>query len=286
MRQVASDPRVEMDQNGRRGVRVYAMVVLAGSLALSTLLHSMGLSVGGRGSGALIFMAMWMPSLARLIATRTVDRGWRPPFPLRRWGRHWWAVLLVPLATVFAIYVGAYTLASVVNVPRAAPVWRGASLVLNVAVNLPLLAIAGVFGGLGEELGWRGYLQPRLDQLGVPAALFRVIALETAFHVPLILLAGYTAGESRAMSIALFFGLKLGATPVWTWATYRWRTIWMAVWFHAFHNALSQVLVPKSMGTGDPRILGESGVLPIALYLLVAGAMFGVAKMRELRAAI
>ena len=126
-------------------------------------------------------------------------------------------------------------------------------------------------------------LQPRLDQLDVRGALFWVIALETVFHVPLILLAGYLAGDRWALSIALFFCLKLGATPVWTWATYRWRTIWMAVWFHAFHNAVSQVLVPKALGAGDPRILGETGALPVVLYLVAAGTVLGIARARRLR---
>jgi hypothetical protein len=96
---------------------------------------------------------------------------------------------------------------------------------------------------------------------------------QTLFHVPLILLAGYLDSQAWVRSVALFFGLKLGATPVWTWVTYRWRTIWAAVWIHAFHNAVSQVLLPKALGAGDPRVLGESGPLPVALYLTAAGVI-------------
>lgn len=59
-----------------------------------------------------------------------------------------------------------------------------------------------------------------------------------------------------------------------------------AVWFHAFHNAVSQVLVPKSLGIGDPRLLAESGALPVALYLAVAGVVVRNARMRRLRAVV
>jgi membrane protease YdiL (CAAX protease family) len=151
---------------------------------------------------------------------------------------------------------------------------------VNIAVNLPLLAVIGLAGGLGEELGWRGYLQPRLDQLRVRGAMLWVIVLETLFHIPIILLAGYLAGGSALTAVALFFGLKLGATPVWTWATYRWRTIWIAASFHALHNAISQVLAPKTFGAGDPRIVGESGVLPVAMYLLAALLLRSAFRMR------
>jgi hypothetical protein len=62
-----------------------------------------------------------------------------------------------------------------------------------------------------------------------------------------------------------------------------WRTVWMAVWFHALHNAVSQVLVPKALGAGDARILSEAGVLPVALYLATAGAVFGPSTRLHLR---
>jgi len=265
--------------NGRRGVLLYAAVVMAGVTGVSILLHSLNLAVDDRRAAVFIIAAMWMPALARLAATRTLDRGWRSPFPLHRWGKPGFAVVLIPLATVSAIYLGAYFLASLAGIPRETPVWKGRALA-NMAVNLPLLSTIDLFGGLGEEIGWRGYLQPRLDEMGVPGSLLWVIALESLYHVPLILLAGYFSGESSAISIALFFGLGLGATPVWTWATYRWRTIWIAAWFHAFHNAVSQVLIPKALGAGDERILGESGVFPVALYLLVAAAVLGINRAR------
>jgi membrane protease YdiL (CAAX protease family) len=268
------------DPSGLRGVLVYAAVAMVGITAVSASLYATNLSVAEQRAGLLVIAAMWVPALARWVATHTVDRGWSSPFPIQRWGYPRAAIVIVPLAVVCAIYFGAYLLASLAGVPREPPVWQGARAAVNVAVNLPLLAAFGLLGAIGEEIGWRGYLQPRLDQLAVPGSLFWVIALETFFHVPLILIGGYLAGEARATSIALFFGLGLGATPVWTWATYRWRTIWIATWFHTFHNAVSQVLVPKLLGAGAPLILGESGVLPVTVYLLAAAAVFGTMRAR------
>jgi membrane protease YdiL (CAAX protease family) len=274
---------MKQDMSGRRGVLVYAAVAILGVTAVSALLHVMNLSAGDRRAGAIIMAAMWIPTLARFIASRTVDRDWSPPFPLRRWGRPRIAVVLVPLATVSAIYLGAYVIAWSTDVATEPSVWHGASAAINIAINLPLLAAIGVVGGLGEELGWRGYLQPRLDQLGVRTSLLWVITLETLFHVPLILLAGYLGGQGWVTSVVLFFGLKLGATPVWTWMTYRWRTIWVAAWLHAFHNAVSQVLMPKALGAGDPRVLGESGILPVAVYLTAAGVVLATMRVRGRR---
>src|SRR5947207_2662544 len=102
------------------------------------------------------------------------------------------------------------------------------------------------------------------DGAGVPFVLMAMWApalarvIETLFHVPMILLAGYVASDRPFTGMALFFGLGLGLTPVWTWATYRWNSLWIAVWFHTFHNALSQTILPKALGAGGPLVLGES----------------------------
>jgi membrane protease YdiL (CAAX protease family) len=271
------------EKSGLRGVLVYAAVAIVGATVLSALHRTLNLSAGDRLAGAFILAAMWIPSLARLVALHTVDRGWHPPFPLRRWGRPRIAVVLMPLAMVSAIYLLAYALARSLGVATERPVWHGVSAVINIAINLPLLAAIGVAGGLGEELGWRGYLQPRLDQLGVRMSLLWVIVLETLFHVPLIMLGGYLKGGAWATSVILFFGLKLGATPIWTWLTYRWRSIWVAAWLHAFHNAVAQVLMPKTLGAGDMRVLSESGILPVAVYLTVAGVIFAISRLRGQR---
>lgn len=272
---------MSVDDEGRRGVLIYIAVVLAAVSIVATVMWRLGVPVGVVESTPFILAAMWVPSLARWIATTTVDRHWQSPLPLKRWGRPRAAIVLVPLATVSAIYLAAYSAAALFNVPRSEPVWHGARLALNVAINLPLLSALGAAGAIGEEFGWRGYLQPRLYDLGAPFAMGIVILVETLFHVPLILLAGYLAGDRPAATIVLFFALGFGLTPVWTWTTYRWQSLWVAIWFHTFHNAISQTILPKALGAGDPLMLGESGILPVASYLAAALVMFVAGRRRH-----
>jgi membrane protease YdiL (CAAX protease family) len=263
-----------------RGVQTYVVVVLAGTTIIAVFMHALHVSVGDIRSHGFILAAMWMPGFARLVATRTVDRGWHSPFPLRRWGQPAWIVVALPLASVTAIYLGAYLLASLTGVVRSSPTWPEGRLLANIVVNLPLLTTIGIVGALGEEIGWRGYLQPRLDDLKVPYSLLWTIVVETLFHFPLILLAGYLGAKNFLATLALFFTLGLGLTPLWTWATYQWRTVWMAVLFHTFHNAVSQVIVPKALGEGDPLILGESGVFPVIAYLAAGLIVFVILRRR------
>jgi hypothetical protein len=94
-------------------------------------------------------------------------------------------------------------------------------------------------------------------------------------------LAGYLGTTNLAASLGLFLALGLGLTPLWTWATYRWQSVWMAVFFHTFHNAVSQVIVPKALGAGDPLLLGESGVFPVIGYLVAGLIVFAMLRRRR-----
>lgn len=250
------------------------MTVLAAAMKLA------GLELAGAG-GVGVLAAMWIPALARAIAVRTVDREFTAPFPIRRRGRSRAAVVLLPLVSVVSIYLLAYGASALFGIARTPPVWQGAGRVAaNVAVNLLFGSAIGLLGGMGEELGWRGYLQPRLDQLGVPYSLLVTSLVETAYHLPFILWIGYLESSSAVATVALFFGLALGVTPVWTFATYTTRSIWTAAWFHALHNVFSQTIVPRTLGAGDELMLGESGIFPVATYLLAAVIVLLALRLR------
>jgi len=255
--------------------------VLTGVTIIAIAMKVLHVVVGEPRAQLFVLAAMWMPAFARFAVTRTADRQWQSPFPLRHWGRPKWIVIVLPLTTVTAIYLSAYATASLAGVSRSPAAWAPRRVPVNVLVNLPLLSLIGVAGALGEEVGWRGYLQPRLDQWRIRFSLLWVIALETLFHLPLVVLAGYLSAKNFTASIALFFAMGLGLTPLWTWATYRWRTLWMAVLFHTFHNAVSQVIVPKALGEGDPLSLGESGIYPVACYLIAGLVVFFLLRRRR-----
>jgi len=260
----------------KRPVLVFSTTAVGLACFVSALLVSLDLKVTDSLGSALILVAMWIPAVARFITVRTVDRDWKAPLPLRRWGRPRWAIIGLPLFASAAIYTVAYGASSLFGMSRAAPVWDSpGSIAANLAFNLPVLAVIGLFGGLGEELGWRGYLQPRLDQAGVRGAMLWVIVIEWIFHLPVIFFVGYLESTSMAASLGLFFLLKLGATPLWTFGTYQLRSIWVAAWFHSLHNGLSQVLFPKALGAGDPLWLEESGLLPSMTYVVVAALIVG-----------
>ena len=137
---------------------------------------------------------MWAPAVGRLVACRTVDPDFRSTLPLRRWGVTGVQVILWPLAVPLAVYGAAYAIAWTTGLAHWNPgrgQWTTTSQIeANVMINLPILGVIGTFTALGEELGWRGYLQPRLDSAGVRRSVMVVWLCQLAYHAPLMAGAG------------------------------------------------------------------------------------------------
>jgi hypothetical protein len=132
-------------------------------------------------------------------------------------------------------------------------------------LNLSILAVFGTFTALGEEIGWRGYLQPRLDAAGVRWSVAVVWLCQLAYHAPVIAGAGYANAGGLFTSLGLFAAGDLPTAFLWAHESYRARSLWPAVFFHSFHNTISQWLFPRLFAGGENELwLGEGGLLPVA----------------------
>jgi len=65
---------------------VFLGIAVGTTTAIAALCLSMGWSVRSPQWAALAPLAMWAPALGRLVARRTVDRGFTSTLSLRRWG--------------------------------------------------------------------------------------------------------------------------------------------------------------------------------------------------------
>ena len=90
-------------------------------------------------------------------------------------------------------------------------------------------------------------------------------------HTPLIVGAGYVNSGGLLTSIALSLVLGLPLAFLFAYGSYRWATLWPAVFFHSFHNTISQWLFPKFFAGGEKEFwLGEGGLFPLSGYVMVA----------------
>jgi membrane protease YdiL (CAAX protease family) len=253
--------------------------------AIAILTASMGWTVHSPAWAVLAPIAMWAPALGRFVAQR-FDRTFVSPVTLRRWGTTDPQVIFWPLAVPLAVYGAAYTVALRVGLAQWNPGggrWTTTrQIVVNVIVNLIVLSVVGTLTALGEEIGWRGYLQPRLDAAGVRWSVAIVWLCQLAYHAPLTAGAGYVNAGGFFTSLALFAPADLSIAFIWAHESYRARSLWPAVFFHSFHNTISQWLFPHFFAGGDDeRWLGESGLLPAAGYIVLGIALLIWMRRRE-----
>ncbi|MFB9383690.1 lysostaphin resistance A-like protein [Pseudonocardia petroleophila] len=164
------------------------------------------------------------------------------------------------------------------------PISTGALVALQLAV-LPVAAVINLVPALGEELGWRGWLLPKLMPLGpVPAILVSGV-LWGVWHAPLVLL-GYNYPTAPGwLGVTAMVGTCILLGAVFGWLRLRSGSVWPAALAHASINgaagsSLLFAAAGEPVDTTQATILGWSGwIVPFALVaVLVATGRFAPAE--------
>jgi membrane protease YdiL (CAAX protease family) len=247
----------------------WALIIRAGSLTAS-LWFVLGL-MWAPGLAAMLTLAARRESLAAL--------GWRPG-P----ARYLFLGLLIPAAYATAVYVVVWV-AGLGGFPNRELVdhvgerlgleTRPVSVVIAGFVLAQLLfgLLPGCAFALGEEIGWRGFLVPRLvERFGERGAGLLSGGIWAAWHYPMVLFADYRGAGPLGYGAVCFTVMATGIAVVLAWLRLRSGSLWPAALLHATHNLLVQtVFDPLTTGTGPTQyVIGEFGAA-LALAALVVG---------------
>ena len=224
----------------------------------------------------LIMLNMMTPLLATVIMLFVVTRdgytrNGRSSLSLGRSGwRSWALALLLPLPVLAVIY-GLAWLSGVATL--AAPSDNGGlpSLLKN------FLPRPGIFFAillaLGEEIGFRGYLLPRLLELGRKQALILSGFLHGTWHLPLIFLTPFYLTEgNRLLTIPIFLLLLTAAGTIYGALRLATDSLWPPTILHASFNAYLEVFTRLTVMSSPLAIytVGEGGVLTLLVTAVVA----------------
>lgn len=231
------------------------LVFLFSSLPYFLVIHAGHLDVA---NGVGVFLLMWCPAFAAFAVCRVfridvATLGWRWR-PVRY---EVWAYLL-PILYSFPVYLATWLLirgsfgfggfvarTSVAfgfpNAPHAS-VWL---------LALPCYASVGVIGAmtraLGEEIGWRGFLLPRLvRRFNFTGGCFLSGCIWAVWHYPLLLFADYNAGTPRFYALSCFTLMVIGDAFIFGWFRMRSGSLWPAVILHGSHNLFIQAIFDAS----------------------------------------
>lgn len=148
---------------------------------------------------------------------------------------------------------------------------RGAPRFLALAATLGFLG--SLLSATGEEIGWRGFLVPRLARI----TSFRNTALISGgawalWHWPILLFADYNAGTVWWYGVACFTIMVLGLGFVMAWLRLHSGSLWTGAVLHAAHNLYIQGVFERLTADAGPTewITGEFGI-GLALATSVLG---------------
>jgi CAAX protease family protein len=230
------------------------LAFLFSSLPYFVIIHSGHLAAGG---GLMVTLLMWCPGFAAFATCKmlridlaSLGWSWRPSRYVA------WAYLVLvlyalPVYVATWIFVrGSWAFPAFAKQMGASFDFTGWSRTATLFLGLPLLATVALIGGLartlGEEIGWRGFLLPRLvGQFGFTLGCLVSGCVWALWHYPMLLFADYNAGPNPAYALTCFTLMVFGDSFVFGWMRLRSNSVWPAAMLHASHNVFVQAIFDR-----------------------------------------
>ena len=144
------------------------------------------------------------------------------------------------------------------------------TLVSEVALAFTLGLPFNMIFTFGEELGWRGYLLPRLAPLGEAQAAVIVGIVWGLWHAPVIVLDGFNYPGYPWMGVGMMVAFTIPTSVIFAWLRLRSGSIWPSALAHAALNAQAGFgLLLLSRGNSLLRPpQGVIGIVPLIVFAL------------------
>lgn len=182
--------------------------------------------------------------------------------------RSWGLALLLPLPVLVVSYGLGWLSGAATLVPPAEEAWLPKLL-----IRLPLRLPIAVLLALSEEIGFRGYLLPKLLELGPKRAAIFSGFLHGTWHLPLIFLTPFYVAEGNPfLTIPVFLLLITAAGAIYGWLRLTTDSLWPPAILHGAFNAFLDVFARLIVFSSLIAIylVGESGVLTMMATVAVA----------------
>lgn len=244
-----------------------------------------------RESETVVFLCellmMWTPAAAGIITRAVTREGFRDmKLHLHLGGnlRYYIIAFFLPIVIMSATYILPVALSGHVE-------WlSGFTFTTVISAFLMLISYTAITSVrvLGEELGWRAYMNQKMEPLlGVTGTCITGGIVWGLWHLPMDLIGYFTGnlslGEVFSMSGGRLTELVFFAVPL-MWLTKKTDSVWPAVVCHCVYNyttgLIAEILVQGAPENADPGI-----IMDVFRYLpmIVAAAVFLVLMLRDKR---
>lgn len=143
---------------------------------------------------------------------------------------------------------------------------------INLIIPVLFGFVMGLFLGLGEEIGWRGFLMPKLHQLyGLWPSILIAGIIWSVYHWPLIFGGSYQPGTPLWFLLPSFTLFVTSAGALFYFLRLKSNSVWPAAVIHAVHNLLDQMIFdPSTLSDGSKYWVGETGIITVTILVVMA----------------
>jgi membrane protease YdiL (CAAX protease family) len=224
--------------------------------------------------GFVMFTPLAAVLLTVLVFTRRDERreGWQSLGLTRAGWRQWPLAIWLPLV----LLASSYLISTAVGV--ATWQWPADTGVAAYAADLLAMLVIDTLFAFGEELGWRGYLLPKLLGLGRGRAMLLSGFLHGVWHLPVILLTTtYHSEGNRLVVVALFLATLTAAGVFFGYLRLRSNSVWPAAVAHGAFNTIWSALAALAVPTSAlwmEYLSGESGAITLVLAIVAVTFLY------------
>ena len=281
---------------GVKGVAAFLTLAFGPAWAARVAKDSLGVGTTGLPSAILELVAHFAPAAACIIVRRWVTREGFADAGLKVSRRHWpyylvaWLLPLPIGAVIIGLAIALGISQTDLSFQRAFQAFSASSPGASAAppalldyVPAPLLLMLGALAVtpvmLGEEFGWRGYLQLRLLVHRPLAATVVTGLIWGLWHAPLYVLADNPQRPLVGLPVFLVSAVLLSI--IFAWLRLSTGSVWSASLSHAATNVLGGTLLGLLFFGGPHWVLvGYTGVLSWLPLGLVCAWIIGTGRLR------
>jgi hypothetical protein len=271
----------------RKGIIAYLIITFGLTYIVDAILIFNGIRFMGTWSVSMLYgqlavaVTMWMPAAATVITVKFITREGFGITNLRIGALKPYLISALIIPSCFIIIYGLTwllgfarpdwhmkELGSMINQKNA--VMPTTTLVIPVLFLVTFL-FGPLYNGLwafGEELGWRGYLLPKLMPLGKFKAYLLLGVIWGLWHAPVVFIGFNYPGHPVIgiffmISLTIFFGIYINELSLCYQSTF------LAAWIHGAFNGQSLGIWRQIFPNANPLLAGFTGIIGLAVWLVL-----------------
>ncbi|RDU25208.1 CPBP family intramembrane glutamic endopeptidase [Anaerosacchariphilus polymeriproducens] len=211
---------------------------------------------------------MWTPALGAFITKKIYykNKKYVLGFKKCKW-KYIWMGILFPI-----VYLGIPYIIFWIVYPNTLQFQMTPEFILFLVLGIPI----SLTTALGEEIGWRGFMVPKMFKAwGLNKMLIISSLIWGIWHLPIILAGLYLPGTPIIFKVPMFL-VNIGSVSVIiAILTLRSKSVWPAALLHAAHNAYDQLMFGHyTVSDIKMYYVSETGILTSVLTVGIAVYMY------------